>query len=359
MAHLDPLLLRMMDNSASDLHVVVGQPPKFRIHGAVTPVDDYPVLDEPTVKQWMFEICSADQRERYLENKDFDFAYGIGERARYRVNYFFQRTGVGAVFRIIPYEIATIEQLNLPPVLKKLADLRGGLVLVTGPTGSGKSTTLAAIIDLINKTQRRHIVTIEDPIEFVHRNDRSIVTHREIGEHTKDFASALRGVFRQDADVVLVGEMRDLETISLALSAAATGTLVYGTLHTNSAAKTIDRIIDVFPSDQQEQIRIMLSESVKAIVAQQLIRRKDGKGRIAVNEILLGSPALSNLIREGKIESIINVIQSGRAQGMQTMDEGLEKLLKQGVVDPEDAYIKSVDKRRFEHYLPTHEEAHK
>jgi twitching motility protein PilT len=357
MAHLDPLLLRMMENHASDLHIVVGQRPKYRVHGEVTPVDDYPELDEATVSEWLFELVSPEGRDRYLANLDFDFAYGIGEQARYRVNYFFQRTGYGAVFRIIPYEIATIEQLKLPPVLTKLAHLRGGLVLVTGPTGSGKSTTLAAIIDLINQTQRRHIVTIEDPIEFVHRNNQSIITHREIGEHTKDFASALRGVFRQDSDVVLVGEMRDLETISLALSAAATGTLVYGTLHTNSAAKTIDRIIDVFPADQQEQIRIMLSESIKAIVAQQLLRRKDGKGRIAVNEILLGSPALSNLIREGKIEAIVNLIQSGRAQGMQTMDEGIERLLKQHIVDPEDAYVKSVDKRRFEQYLQ-HEEAH-
>jgi twitching motility protein PilT len=355
MAHLDPLLLRMMENHASDLHLVVGQRPKYRVHGEVTPVEDYPELDEATVQQWLFELVSPEQRERYLANKDFDFAYGIGEKARFRVNYFFQRTGYGAVFRIIPYEIATIDQLGLPQVLKKLAFLRGGLVLVTGPTGSGKSTTLAAIIDLINQTQRRHIITIEDPIEFVHRNNQSIITHREIGEHTRDFASALRGVFRQDSDVVLVGEMRDLETISLALSAAATGTLVYGTLHTNSAAKTIDRIIDVFPSEQQEQIRIMLSESIKAIVAQQLLRRRDGRGRVAVNEILLGSPALSNLIREGKVEAIINLIQSGRALGMQTMDEGLERLLKQGVVDPEDAYIKSVDKRRFEHYLQ-HEE---
>lgn len=355
MPQLDPLLLRMIENHASDLHIVVGQRPKFRVHGEVTPVDDYPVLDEPTTRHWLFEILSPEQRERYLLQKDFDFAYSIGEDARFRVNYFLQRTGYGAVFRIIPFKIATLEQLNLPPVLKKLAHLRGGLVLVTGPTGSGKSTTLAAIIDLINKTQRRHIVTIEDPIEFVHRNDQAIITHREIGEHTKDFASALRGVFRQDADVVLVGEMRDLETISLALSAAATGTLVYGTLHTNSAAKTIDRIIDVFPSEQQEQIRIMLSESIKAIVAQQLLRRIDGKGRIAVNEILIGSPALSNLIREGKIEAIINLIQSGKAAGMQTMDDGLEKLMKQGLVDPEDAYIKSVDKRRFEHYLPHHQ----
>jgi twitching motility protein PilT len=355
MAHLDPLLLRMMENHASDLHIVVGQRPKYRVHGEVTPVEDYPELDEATVRQWLFELVSAEQRERYLASKDFDFAYGIGEKARFRVNYFFQRTGFGAVFRIIPYEIATIDQLGLPQVLKKLAFLRGGLVLVTGPTGSGKSTTLAAIIDLINQTQRRHIITIEDPIEFVHRNNQSIITHREIGEHTRDFASALRGVFRQDSDVVLVGEMRDLETISLALSAAATGTLVYGTLHTNSAAKTIDRIIDVFPSEQQEQIRIMLSESIKAIVAQQLLRRRDGRGRIAVNEILLGSPALSNLIREGKVEAIVNLIQSGRAQGMQTMDEGIERLLKQGIVDPEDAYVKSVDKRRFEHYL-AHEE---
>jgi twitching motility protein PilT len=351
MPKLDELLLRMMKNDASDLHVVVNAQPKYRIHGDIMPVEDYPVLGEAQVKEWLWELIDDKQRERYLEGLDFDFAYGIGDEARYRCNYFFQRTGFGSVFRIIPSKIATIDELKLPPVLKKLAHTRGGLVLVTGPTGSGKSTTLAAIIDLINDTQRRHIVTIEDPIEFVHKNKKSIITHREVGEHTESFAAALRGVFRQDADVVLVGEMRDLETISLALSAAATGTLVYGTLHTNSAAKTIDRIIDVFPSDQQEQIRIMLSESLRAIVAQQLLRKTGGGGRVAVNEILLGSSALSNIIREGKIETIINIIQSGRSQGMQAMDEALDRLLKQGVIDPEDAYMKAIDKKRFEHYL--------
>jgi twitching motility protein PilT len=351
MAKLDDLLLRMTTNDASDLHIVVGSKPKYRVHGDISPVADYPVLEEAEVKDWLWELIDDRQRERYLTGLDFDFAYGIGDAARYRCNYFFQRTGFGAVFRIIPSKIATIDDLKLPPVLKKLAHSRGGLVLVTGPTGSGKSTTLAAIIDLINETQRRHIVTIEDPIEFVHKNKKSIITHREVGEHTESFSSALRGVFRQDADVVLVGEMRDLETIALALSAAATGTLVYGTLHTNSAAKTIDRIIDVFPSDQQEQIRIMLSESLRAIVAQQLLRKTGGGGRVAVNEILLGSSALSNVIREGKIETIINIIQSGRAQGMQSMDESLDRLLKQGVIDPEDAYMKAIDKKRFEHYL--------
>jgi twitching motility protein PilT len=351
MPQLDDLLLRMMSNAASDLHVVVGQKPKYRIHGDIVPVEAYPVWNEAEVKAILEELVSPEQWDRYQQGLDFDFAYSIGDSARYRCNYFFQRTGYGSVFRIIPTKIATIEELGLPPVLKRMAEFRGGLVLVTGPTGSGKSTTLAAIIDLINHKQRRHIVTIEDPIEFVHHNLRSIITHREVGEHTESFASALRGVFRQDSDVVLVGEMRDLETIGLALTAAATGALVYGTLHTNSAAKTVDRIIDVFPSDQQEQVRIMLSESLKAIVAQQLLRRKDGKGRVAVNEVLLGGPAVSNLIREGKIETIVNVIQSGRAQGMQAMDDALEKLVKQNIIDGEDAYMKAIDKRRFEQYL--------
>jgi len=340
----------MMENSASDLHVVVGQPPKYRIHGEIEPVTDWPVLDEGAAREILFELITEAQQQRYLTSHDFDFAYGIGDEARYRCNYFFQRTGFGAVFRIIPSKIATIDDLKLPPVLKNLAELRSGLVLVTGPTGSGKSTTLAAIIDHINKHQRRHIVTIEDPIEFVHKNNKSMITHREIGEHTESFAASLRAVTRQDADVVLVGEMRDLETISLAMSAAAMGVLVYGTLHTNNAAKTIDRIIDVFPAEQQEQTRTVLSESLKAIVAQQLLRKKTG-GRIAVNEILVGSAAVANIIRENKIESLINIIQSGKSQGMIAMDDALDKLLKANMIDIEDAYMKAIDKRRFEHYL--------
>src|SRR5688572_23417120 len=238
MPKLDVLLERMMTNGASDLHVVVDQKPKFRMHGEIEIIQEYPVLDTNSCREHLFELLKESQYQKYIDGRDFDFAYEIPGKARYRCNYFFQRTGFGAVFRIIPSKVATIDDLKLPAVLKRLADLRSGLVLVTGPTGSGKSTTLAAVIDHINRYQRRHIVTIEDPVEFVHQNNRSIITHREVGEHTDSFANALRGVTRQDADVVLVGEMRDLETIALALSAAATGVLVYGTLHTNSAGKT-------------------------------------------------------------------------------------------------------------------------
>ena len=274
MAKIDPLLLAMQTTNASDLHMVVGQKPKYRIDGEVRVIEEHEVLSEDTLGEYLFEICNEQQRERYEENLDFDFAYGIEDKARFRCNYFFQRTGYGSVMRLIPTRILTLDELNLPPVLKRLTELRSGLVLVTGPTGSGKSTTLAAMIDHINRHHRRHIVTIEDPVEFVHKNNRCMISHREVGAHTESFAAALRAVPRQDVDVVLVGEMRDLETISLAISAASMGALVYGTLHTNSAPKTIDRIIDVFPSDQQAQIRTMLAESIRGIVAQQLLRRK-------------------------------------------------------------------------------------
>jgi twitching motility protein PilT len=351
MASLDPLLLRMRDNEASDLHLVVGQPPKYRIHGEVHVVEDHAVLTAESTAEYLFELTSDEQRERYLEHRDFDFAYGIGKLARYRCNYFFQRTGYGAVFRIIPTRILTLEELKLPPVLARLTQIRDGLVLVTGPTGSGKSTTLAAMIDHINCAHRRHILTIEDPVEFVHENKQSIVTHREVGTHTDSFAAALRAVPRQDADVVLVGEMRDLETIALALSAAAMGVLVYGTLHTNSAPKTIDRIIDVYPTDQQAQVRTMLAESLRGVVAQQLLQKKEGGGRVAVNEILLGSHAVSNIIREGKIDRITSVLQSGKRDGMISMDDALDDLVKQGVIDGRDAYMKANEKKRFEHFV--------
>jgi twitching motility protein PilT len=351
MAKIDALLLEMREVDASDLHMVVGQKPKYRIDGQVRVVDGHAVLTEQSLADYLFEICSPEQQQQYLESMDFDFAYGIQDQARFRCNYFFQRTGYAAVMRLIPTRILTLEELKLPPVLKQLTELRSGLVLVTGPTGSGKSTTLAAMIDHINRTCSKHIVTIEDPVEFVHKNNRSMLTHREVGTHTESFATALRAVTRQDADVVLVGEMRDLETIGLAISAASMGTLVYGTLHTNSAAKTIDRIIDVFPSDQQAQIRTMLAESIRGIVAQQLLRRKGGTGRVAANEILLGSHAVSNIIREGKIDKIASVLQSGKREGMQSMDDALGALLGNNVIDGEDAYMKAVDKRRFEDYL--------
>jgi twitching motility protein PilT len=337
---------------ASDLHLVVGQPPKYRIDGEVVVVEGHEPFREDDLGKYLLELMADEkQQEYYLENLDFDFAYALGEKFRYRCNYFHQRTGYGAVFRIIPTEILTLEQLNLPPVLSRLTELRAGLVLVTGPTGSGKSTTLAAMIHHINTTTRRHILTIEDPIEFVHQNRESVINHREVGEHTESFGSALRAVTRQDADVVLVGEMRDLETIALAISAAAMGTLVYGTLHTNSAAKTIDRIIDVFPTDQQAQVRTLLSESMRGIVAQQLLKKKSGKGRVAVNEILVGSGAVSNIIREGKIEQLTSVLQSGAREGMQSMDDALETLVKADTISGEDAYLKSHEKRRFEKYV--------
>ncbi|NIL95692.1 MAG: PilT/PilU family type 4a pilus ATPase [Planctomycetales bacterium] len=352
MPKIDELLLNMSKTGASDLHMVVDQKPKYRVDGEVVIQEQYPVMDRQMVDEYLSEIMTAEQKQRYLEVLDFDFAYGIADKFRYRCNYFFQRTGYGAVFRIIPTEILTLEQLNLPPVLMKLCNLRAGLVLVTGPTGSGKSTTLAAMINHINETQRRHVLTIEDPVEFVHHNKQSMISHREVGNHTKSFGSALRAVTRQDADVVLVGEMRDLETISLALSAAAMGTLVYGTLHTNSAPKTIDRIIDVFPTDQQPQVRTMLAESLRGIVAQQLLRKKSGKGRVAVNEILLGNRAVSSIVREGKIEALTSVLQSGRREGMQEMDDALERLVEDGTIDGRDAYMKAVAKKRFEQYMP-------
>ena len=351
MAKIDRLLLGMRDTGASDLHLVVDQKPKYRVHGEVTVLDDEPVYDKERVRDTLFELIEEKQRKKYVEQRDFDFAYGIEGEARFRCNYFFQRTGMGAVFRIIPEEIMTIDDLKLPEVLKTLTELRSGMVLVTGPTGSGKSTTLAAMIDHINRRESRHILTIEDPVEFVHRNRQSFISHREVETHTRSFAEALRAAPRQDADVILVGEMRDLETIALALTAAAMGSLVYGTLHTNSASKTIDRIIDVFPSDQQAQVRTMLAESLRGVVAQQLLRKKGGGGRIAVNEVLVGSHAVSNIIREGKIERLISVLQSGKSQGMQIMDDELLKLLKQDLIEPEDAYMKAIDKKRFEEFL--------
>ena len=353
MAVLDRLLVGMIDTEASDLHMALGQKPKYRVHGDIRVVEAHPVLTKEMLENYLFEVIDAEQRQQYLEVHDFDFAYGIPGKARYRCNYFFQRTGYGAVFRLIPNEVLTIDELHLPQVLKRLATLRDGLVLVTGPTGSGKSTTLAAMISHVNENFRKNIITIEDPIEFVHENKKSVITHREVHSHTDSFANALRATTRQDADLVLVGEMRDLETIGLALTAASMGTLVYGTLHTNSASKTIDRIIDVFPTDQQAQVRTMLAESLQGIVAQQLLRKKDGSGRVAVNEILIGSSGLANVIREGKIDRIVSIIQSGKGEGMIEMDDSLEQLVEQGVIDGQDAFMKAIEKKRFERFMPT------
>jgi twitching motility protein PilT len=353
MAKLDSYLIRMKDMGASDLHMMAGAPPKVRIHGDLEAFPGEQVLTQSFLATLLLEIIDQAQKTEFTQSHDLDFAYGLEGVARFRCNYCFHKGGVGAVFRIIPEKVKTLVDLNLPSAIEKLAHLHAGLVLITGPTGSGKSTTLAAIIDVINSTYEKHILTIEDPIEFVHTGKRCLITQREIGHDTKEFASALRAACREDADVVLVGEMRDLETISLALSIAEMGQLVFGTLHTNNASRTIDRIVDVFPADQQGQVRVMLSDSLKGIVAQQLMRTKDGKGRVCVVEILFGSPALSNIIREAKTQQIPSLIQAGKIEGMQSMDTALLDLVRRGTITAEEGYWKAQDKKAFENLMKT------
>jgi twitching motility protein PilT len=299
----------------------------------------------------LYEIAPENKIKVFEETGDVDFAYEIPNLARYRANYFQQKWGVGAVFREIPSTILTAEQLGLPKVITKLSMLHKGMVLVTGPTGSGKSTTLAAMMDYVNRNKKSHIITVEDPVEFVHKSQSCIVNHREVGVHTKGFKSALRGALREDPDIILVGEMRDLETIELALEAASTGHLVFGTLHTQSAAKTVDRIIDVFPAHQQSQIRTTLSESLKGVIAQNLFKRIDKKGRMAVLEVLVVTPAVSNLIREGKTFQIPSAIQTGKKFGMQSLDDAILIALEAKKISPEDAYDKAIVKERFVQFL--------
>jgi twitching motility protein PilT len=351
-ARIDELLRRLKATGGSDLHLVAGLEPRIRVHGAVTPVQDWPVLADDELRALMMEIAAERIWQEYESTHDADFAYGLEGVARFRANYFVQERGSGAVFRIIPERIVTLEELGLPPVIEKLAELRQGLVVVTGPTGSGKSTTLAAIVDRINGRHAKHVVTIEDPVEFVHAPRQSVISHREVGQHTQGFAPALRAAVRQDADVVLVGEMRDRETISMALTAAEMGLLVFGTLHTNGAAKTVDRIIDAFPADDQPQVRLALSECLAAVVSQLLLPAAEGKGRVAVNEILLRTSALPNLIREAKTPMIGSLIQSEKAQGMQSMDDALWALVQQKKIHPRDAWMKAADKARFESLVP-------
>lgn len=350
MARIDTLLSAVPRLRGSDLHLLTGQPPKVRIHGQLQKLN-HPVLTQEAMEGYLLEIINDGQRERFLETGDLDFAYGLEGVGRFRVNYYKQLYGFGAVFRLIPAEVQTIDDLGLPQVLKKIAMYRKGLVLVTGPTGSGKSTTLAAMIDYINSTVRKHIVTIEEPVEFVHQNKKSIITQREVGDDTESFASALRASIREDSDVILVGEMRDTETMQLAISAAEMGVLVFATVHTNTAAKTIDRIIDAFPHDQQSQVRTMLSESLASVISQLLLRRADKDGRIAAFEILISSPAVANMIRENKIASITNVIESGKGQGMQLMDDELYNLASEGIISGYDAYMKATDKKRFTEFV--------
>ncbi len=329
---LELLLRTLVAQKGSDLHLSVGEKPIFRINGDLHRATCAPLTQERAQKM-LYPLVSAERRLEYERCGNLDFAHEIPDLARFRANYFRQRLGMGAVFREIPSKIPTIDDLNLPPILKKIALFKKGIVLVTGPTGSGKSTTLAAMIDYINRTRHAHIITIEDPVEFTHHNKQAIIDHREVGNQALSFADALRASLREDPDIILVGEMRDLDTIYNAIKAAETGALVFGTLHTNSAAKTIDRIIDVFPAKQQETIRAMLSESFRAVVAQLLLKRKGGKGRVAVHEILIGDTGLGNLIREGKTSQINNYIQTGRNLGMQSMDMGLIELLRTGAID--------------------------
>lgn len=350
MAQIDQFLRVLAEQKGSDLHLTTGAPPMMRLHGHLQPFK-FRELQARDMETLVYEIMDEEWRMRFLDNKDFDFAYEIEGVARFRVNVFWQRKGLGAVFRTIPSEILTAEQLGLPEAVRNFCMLSKGLVLVTGPTGSGKSTTLAAMVDLINETRHDHVLTIEDPIEFTHPNKKCLVNQREIGSNTKSFANALRAALREDPDVILVGEMRDQETIELGITAAETGHLVFGTLHTNSAPKTVDRIIDVFPADQQEQIRSMLAESLKGVVSQVLLRKKGGKGRVAAHEIMVGTPAVSNLIRENKIHQIPSMIQTGKKDGMQLLDQHIMEHFMSGIIDAKEAYMKSSNKSLFRPHL--------
>lgn len=345
----DTLLKILVENGGSDLHISVGDVPIFRISG-VLHRSTAPRLEQEKTQQILYSIISEDKIREFESCGNLDFAYAIDGLARFRGNFFKQKNGIAAVFRQIPDRIPTIDEMKLPQILKKIAMFKRGIVVVTGPTGSGKSTTLAAMIDHINKNRSAHIITVEDPIEFSHKNDRCIIDHREVGTHATSFAGALKACLREDPDVVLVGEMRDLDTIYNAIRAAETGALVFGTLHTNSAAKTIDRMIDVFPAKQQASIRAMLSESMRAIIAQLLLPKKYGQGRVAVHEVLIAEAGFSNLIREGKTSQIGNYMQTGRNSGMQTMDANLLKLLQEGVITVDTAREVCHDPSSFKSY---------
>ena len=346
MAKIDAFFKLMNDQGASDLHLAAGQQPALRVRGEIERVK-YKQLSNDDLRSMVYEITPEDKIKVFEETGDIDFGYEIPGLARYRANLFMQRNGVAAVFRQIPTNIMTVEQLGLPSVVSKLATLPRGLVLVTGPTGSGKSTTLAAITDEANRQRKDHIITIEDPIEFVHESKGCIINQREIGQHTQSFANALRGALREDPDVILVGEMRDLETISLAIEAASTGHLVFATLHTSSAMKTVDRMIEVFPADQQPQVRSTLSDGIRAVVAQVLFKRADRKGRCPALEVMIATPAVRNLIRENKTHQLASSMQTGKKYGMQVLDDAIMDLYNRGWITGEDAYAKANEKSRF------------
>jgi twitching motility protein PilT len=348
---IDAFFQYMFSKSASDLHLASGKPPMVRIHGELEQVADLPPLQHADLLELLQEIAPQPKWDQYARTGDVDFGYELPGVARFRCNYFNQRNGCSAVFRQIPSKVLTAEDLGLPNVLTQAAMLTKGLVLVTGPTGSGKSTTLAAMIDHANKHRKDHIITVEDPIEFVHESQGCLVNHREVGLHTESFAAALRGALREDPDIILVGEMRDLETIRLAVEAAATGHLVFGTLHTTNAAKTVDRVIEVFPPEEQNQIRNTLSTSLRCVVAQNLFKRADKPGRCCALEILVCNSAVSNLIREGKTFQILSAMQLGKKQGMQTLDDAIQDLLNKKWISPEEAFDKAIDKSKFQHLV--------
>ncbi|MDX2225755.1 MAG: type IV pilus twitching motility protein PilT [Verrucomicrobiae bacterium] len=350
MAQIDAFFQAMFEFKASDLHLSSNNPPILRINGEMERLE-YPPFENDALKLLLYEIAPEQKIKQFEETGDVDFGYEIPGVARFRANFFNQKYGISAVFRQIPTKVLTAEQLNLPLVCKKFSQLKKGMVLVTGPTGSGKSTTLAAIIDHANVTRQDHIITVEDPIEFVHKSQSCLINHREVGLHTRSFSAALRGALREDPDIILVGEMRDLETIELALTAAATGHLVFGTLHTASAAKTVDRVIDVFPAGQQNQIRATLSEALKGVIAQNLFKRIDKPGRVAALEILVVDTAIANLIREGKTHQIPGMIQVGKKKGNQPLDDAIMEHLASGRIDAVEAYNKCIDKKKFRGFL--------
>jgi twitching motility protein PilT len=357
MAKIDAFFDLMIREKASDLHLSTSNPPILRINGELQRVD-YPALENDTLKAMLYEIAPEYKIKHFEETGDVDFGYEVPGVSRFRANFYNQKYGIAAVFRQIPTKVWSFEDFEkmdapLPAVLKKFTMLQKGLVLVTGPTGSGKSTTLAAMIDYANRNRKDHLLTIEDPIEFVHQSKNCLVNHREVGVHTQSFASALRGALREDPDIIMVGEMRDLETIELAITAASTGHLVFGTLHTQSASKTVDRIIDVFPSEQQNKIRTTLSEALRGVIAQNLFKRIDRKGRVAAIEVLVFTTAIANLVREGKTHQLPGMIQVGKKMGNQPLDDSIMEHLRMKRISPEEAYDKCLDKKKFRPFLTT------
>jgi len=343
---ISELLAFVVKNKASDLHLSAGLPPMIRVHGDVRRIN-LPALEHKDVHAMVYDIMNDGQRKFYEENLECDFSFAIPNLARFRVNAFVQHRGAGAVFRTIPSKVLSLEDLKCPKVFTEISDQPRGVVLVTGPTGSGKSTTLAAMINYINEEEYGHILTVEDPIEFVHESKKCLINQREVGPHTLSFANALRSALREDPDIILVGEMRDLETIRLAMTAAETGHLVFGTLHTSSAAKTIDRIIDVFPAEEKDMMRAMLSESLRAVISQTLLKTKDGTSRVAAHEIMVSTPAIRNLIRENKVAQMYSAIQTGQQYGMQTLDQNLQELVRRNVVSVDEARGKAANKDNF------------